>query len=265
MRQAALSIHNLTKTFAVGKVSRVFLKHPPPERGTEVLKGVSLEVYTGEVLGLLGPNGAGKTTLLEILSTLLLPTSGHATVCGHDVVREAGEVRKVISYCPSASENFFPRLSGVRNLEFFGLLNGLSPAEARKKAQTVLDVVGIDGASRAPFQRYSEGMKQRLVLARALLTEPEVLLLDEPTRSLDPVSQKEIRSFLREQVVGKFGKTVLVVTHSLPEAQQICDRLAILHRGRIVRMGTPEEVRLACGGEDLTTAFERAVGANAWR
>ena len=129
----------------------------------------------------------------------------------------------------------------------------------------MLDVVGIDGASRAPFQRYSEGMKQRLVLARALLTEPEVLLLDEPTRSLDPVSQKEIRSFLREQVVGKFGKTVLVVTHSLPEAQQICDRLAILHRGRIVRMGTPEEVRLACGGEDLTTAFERAVGANAWR
>jgi ABC-2 type transport system ATP-binding protein len=104
-------------------------------------------------------------------------------------------------------------------------------------------------------------MKHRLALARALLTDPELLLLDEPTRSLDPVLQGEIRKFLRERVVAKLGKTVLLVTHSLLEAEQVCDRLAILHHGQIVRIGTPEEIKNTCGGEDLTTAFERAVGA----
>ena len=147
------------------------------------------------------------------------------------------------------------------NLEFFALLNNLSPREASRKIQTVLDLVGLDGSSDVAFQRYSEGMKQRLALARALLTDPEVLLLDEPTRSLDPVLQGEIRKFLRERVVGELGKTVLLVTHSLLEAEQVCDRLAILHRGQIVSIGTPEEIKQACGGEDLTAAFARAVGA----
>ena len=263
MSKVAVAIQNLTKTFFAGRVLRALQKNPPREAGTEVLKGISLEVNQGEVLGLLGPNGAGKTTLLEILSTLLLPTSGQATICGCDVVRKAGQVRKVVSYCPSASENFYPRLTGMRNLEFFALLNNLSPREARRKIQTVLDLVGLEGSGDVAFQRYSEGMKQRLALARALLIDPEVLLLDEPTRSLDPVSQGEIRRFLRERVVAKLGKTVLLVTHSLLEAEEVCDRLAILHRGQIVRIGTPEEMKRACGSQDLTTAFARAVGATA--
>ena len=263
MSKVAIAIQKLTKTFSVGKILQTLQKNPPKKGGTEVLKGISLEVFQGEALGLLGPNGAGKTTLLEILSTLLLPSGGEATICGYDVVREAGQVRKVVSYCPSASENFYPRLTGMRNLEFFALLNNLSPREARRKIQTVLDLVGLDGSSDVAFQRYSEGMKQRLALARALLIDPEVLLLDEPTRSLDPVSQGEIRRFLRERVVAKLGKTVLLVTHSLLEAEQVCDRLAILHRGQIVRTGTPEEIKQACGGEDLTAAFARAVGATA--
>jgi ABC-2 type transport system ATP-binding protein len=261
MSKVAVAVQNLTKTFAVGKILQALQKNPPKKGGTEVLKGISLEVFQGEALGLLGPNGAGKTTLLEILSTLLLPTGGEATICGYDVVREAGQVRKVVSYCPSASENFYPRLSGVGNLEFFALLNNLSPRETRRKIQTVLDLVELDGGSDVPFQLYSEGMKHRLALARALLTDPELLLLDEPTRSLDPVLQGEIRKFLRERVVAKLGKAVLLVTHSLLEAEQVCDRLAILHRGQIVRIGTPEEIKKACGGEDLTMAFERAVGA----
>jgi ABC-2 type transport system ATP-binding protein len=256
-----VAIQNLTKTFSVGNVLRALQKNPPKKGGTEVLKGLCLEVYSGEALALLGPNGAGKTTLLEILSTLLLPTGGQATVCGYDVVKEARQVRKVVSYCPSASENFYPRLSGRGNLEFYALLNNLSPREARRKTLAVLDLVELDGSSDVPFQRYSEGMKQRLALARALLTDPELLLLDEPTRSLDPVLQGEIRKFLRERVVARLGKTVLLVTHSLLEAEQVCDRLAILHRGQIVSIGTPEEIKKAGGGEDLTAAFERAVGA----
>lgn len=263
MSNAAISIQNLTKTFSVGKVLRALQRNPPKKGKTEVLKGINLEVSQGEVLGLLGPNGAGKTTLLEILSTLLLPTSGEASIGGYDVVREAGQVRKVVSYCPSAPENFYPRLTGMRNLEFFALLNNLSPREASRKIQTVFDLVGLDGTSDVAFQRYSEGMKQRLSLARAILTDPEVLLLDEPTRSLDPVLQREIRKFLREQVVAKLGKTVLLVTHSLLEAEQVCDRLAILHRGQIVSIGTPEQIKTDCGAADLTAAFANAVGATA--
>jgi len=260
MSKLAVVIQNLTKTFSVGNVLRAFQKNPPKKGGTEVLKGVNLEVRRGEALGLLGPNGAGKTTLMEILCTLLLPTSGQASVGGYDVVREARQVRKVVSYCPSTSDNFYPRLTGVANLEFYALLNNLSPQEARRKIQTVLDLVELDVSSDAPFQHYSEGMKQRLALARALLTDPELLLLDEPTRSLDPVLQDEIRKFVRERVVAKLGKTVLLVTHSLVEAEQVCDRLAILHRGQIVSIGTPQEIMQAGGGESLAAAFQRAVG-----
>jgi ABC-2 type transport system ATP-binding protein len=126
MSKVAVAVRNLTKTFSVGKILQALQKNPPKKGGTEVLKGISLEVHQGEVLGLVGPNGAGKTTLLEILSTLLLPTSGEATICGYDVVREARQVRKVVSYCPSASEDFYPRLTGMRNLEFFALLNTIA-------------------------------------------------------------------------------------------------------------------------------------------
>jgi len=262
MSKLAVTIQNLTKTFSVGNVLRALQKNPPKKGGTEVLKGVSLELYQGEALGLLGPNGAGKTTLLEILSTLLLPTGGQARVCGYDVVREARQVRKALSYCPSAADNFYPRLSGAANLEFYAVLNNLSPQEAKRKIQTVLSLVELDASGDVPFQRYSEGMKQRLALARALLTDPELLLLDEPTRSLDPVLQGEIRRFVRERVVAKLGKTVLLVTHSLLEAEQVCDRLAILHRGQIVSIGTPQEIKQASGDVDLTAAFQRVVGAS---
>jgi ABC-2 type transport system ATP-binding protein len=265
MSKVAIAIQNLCKTFTVGKFLRRLVKNSPLEGQKEVLKGVSLQVYEGEVLGLLGPNGAGKTTLMEILSTLLLPTSGQATIGGYDVVREAKQARRALSYCPSTSGDFYPRLTGMQNLEFFALLNNLPPREARSRIQKVLTLIALDGGNPAHFQRYSEGMKQRLTIARALLTDPKVLLLDEPTRGLDPVSQGEIRRFLRERVVAQLGKTVLLVTHSLSEAEHVCDRLAILHRGQIVGIGKPQEVQAAWGGQDLSTAFERAVGATACR
>jgi ABC-2 type transport system ATP-binding protein len=257
-----VAIRDLTKTFYSGNAFWRMLANPARGR-TEVLKGISLEVHKGAALALLGPNGAGKTTSLEIISTLLLPTSGHVTVCGYDVVREAPQVRRVVGYCPSASDNFYPRLSGTQNLEFFALLNNLSPREARARIKKVLDLVGMDRASMDPFQRYSEGMKQRLAIARALVTDPEVLLMDEPTRSLDPLLQQEIRKFLRQLVVDMLGKTLVLVTHSLSEAEQVCDRIAILNHGRIVSIGTPAEIKKASGGSDLSTAFERVVGATA--
>jgi ABC-2 type transport system ATP-binding protein len=261
MNGAAIAVQNLTKTFPARKSFKTLLRRPFRPSGMEVLRDVSLEVSAGCALGLLGPNGAGKTTLLEILSTLLLPTCGRAWVCGFEVVEQAAQVRTVVGYCPAASQSFYPRLTGVGNLEFFAVLNGFRPRQARERIGAVLDLVGMDGASNAPFQCYSEGMKQRLSLARALLTDPPVLLLDEPTKSLDPLLQGEVRRFLRRTLVEKLGKTVLLVTHSLAEAEEVCDRLAIMYWGKIVSVGTPEELSGACGGGDLAAALERAVEA----
>ena len=262
MRNAIISIQNLTKSFSLGRYLRRLVKNGANrDVPAEVLRGVNLEVYEGEVLGLLGPNGAGKTTLVEILSTLLLPTNGRAFVSGHDVVKESAQVRSIVSYCAAATESFYPRLSARRNLEFFALLNNLRPREAQERIGSVLAQVGLRHKEGVPYQHFSEGMKQELALARALLTKPAVMLLDEPTRSLDPLLQSEIRKLLRRLLVEQLGKTVLLVTHSLAEAEQVCDRLAILHRGQIVSVGTPEEIKRSLGGTDLAGAFERAVGA----
>lgn len=261
MHKAIVTIENLTKSYSPGRYLHRLVKNGRrPGSSPDVLKGVNLEVREGEVLALLGPNGAGKTTLVEILATLLLPSSGRAQVCGSDVVREAATVRQMVSYCASASENFYPRLSAARNLEFFAILNNLPPQQARERIELTLAHMGLQGKGGVPFQHYSEGMKQKLALARALLKNPRIMLLDEPTRSLDPLSQKEIRKLLRGLLIEQLGKTVLLVTHSLAEAEEVCDRLAILHHGRIVALGTVEEVKRARGGTDLASAFESAVG-----
>jgi ABC-2 type transport system ATP-binding protein len=259
MNKAAISIQSLTKTFSARALLRILMKDPPGPGATEVLKGISLEISAGEAVGLLGPNGAGKTTLVEILSTLLLPTTGTASVCGYDVAHEAARVREVVGYCPSTPDTFYPRLTGAANLEFFAMLKDIEPRQARKRIAELLELLSVDGAARLAFQRCSEGMKQRLSLARALLTDPPVLLLDEPTKSLDPLLQGEIHKFLRQTVVDRLGKTVLLITHDLAEAEQVCDRLVILHQGRIVGAGTPRQIRASFGAEGLADAFLNAV------
>lgn len=259
MKDASISIHKLTKIFPAGGFLGGFFPRSWNGAGIEALRGISLEIFPGEVFGLLGPNGAGKTTLLEILATLLLPTSGEARVGGCDVVKDAAEVKRRVGYCPSATESFYPRLSAVENLQFFALLHDLRPRAAKERIAGLLDLVGLDGKSTGPFQRQSHGMKQRLALARALLADPPVLLLDEPTKSLDPLLQADIHRLLRKTLAEKLGKTILMVTHSLAEAEALCDRIAILHQGRIVAAGSAEEVKRALGGEDLASAFEIAV------
>lgn len=239
MHTTAISVERVTKTFprpgsgwiGFGRASRL-----------HALKEVDLEVRQGEVVGLLGPNGAGKTTLLEILATLLLPDGGSAQVGGHDVQRRAPKVRSVISYCAASVLAFYPRLTGVENLEFFAALNDVPPAQARARVVAALDRVGINGAANVRVECYSEGMKQRLSLARALITSAPILLLDEPTRSLDPAAQREFWRLLRDTLVEKLGNTVLLVTHSVAEAQAVCDRVAFMQDGEILRTGTPSEV-----------------------
>lgn len=239
--RAAISVHNLTKTFpAAGRLRGVLTGRPP--EASEVLKGVNLELPTGMILCLLGPNGAGKTTLLEILATYLLPTSGRAWVNGHDLITEPLVVRQSVGYCPAGSGGFDVRLSGKQNLEFFCLLNQIPQDRAAERVTYVWTLVGLHHFKDLPVSRYSDGMKQRLALARALLTDPPVLLLDEPTRNLDPEASAFWGRFLREEIAGKHQKTILFVTHNLIEAETISDRIAVMEGGKIVAERRTKEV-----------------------
>ncbi len=256
---AGVAVRRLSKTFPPAQGFTDLLRRPAAAKPVEALCDVSFEVATGEIFGLLGPNGAGKTTLVEVLATLLLPTSGTAAVAGHDVVVEADAARVSLGYCPADSETLYPRLSGEENLYFFAMLQGLSRDLARARIRELLQVVDLVEAGPVRVERFSDGMKSRLSLARALLTDPAVLLLDEPTRALDPLRQVAFRRFARDTLVDRLGKTILWVTHSVAEAEELCARVAILHEGRLVAAGTPAEVRAVAGARDLATAFVRSV------
>ena len=242
MTETAIAVHHLTMQFPVRREWREIVRQPFHHRGVTILDGVDLEVKRGEVLGLLGPNGAGKTTLLKILCTLLIPTGGRAAVNGHDVVEAPQQVRQAVGYCLDTERSFYYRLTGLQNLAFFATLNNLGSCEATARIAETLETVGLNGAGDASFMTYSKGMQQKLGLARALLTDPAVLLLDEPTKSLDPGATAEFRHLLRGTLTEKHGKTILLVTHSLDEARECCDRVAIMDQGRIVVYGPWPEV-----------------------
>ncbi|AEM39292.1 ABC transporter-related protein [Pyrolobus fumarii 1A] len=206
------------------------------------LRGVTFTVEKGEVFGLLGPNGAGKTTTVKIISTILLPDDGEARVMGHDVVTEADEVRKLIGVSLSVERGFWYVMSGRENLTYFGLLRGLRGAELQQRIDHVLKLVGLDRVADKPVEEYSLGMKAKLALARALLHDPEVLILDEPTLGLDPTAARRVRELL-VMLAKEEGKTIFITTHNMYEAEIICDRVAIIHSGRIIAIGTPHELK----------------------
>jgi len=210
----------------------------------EALKGVSFNVDRGEVFGLLGPNGAGKTTTIKIIATLLIPDEGYAKVLGYDVVEEAEKVREVIGVALSVEKGFFWVLTGRENLKYFGMLRGLKGQELEQRIDQVIKLVGLDelNAANKPYEEYSLGMRARLSLARALLPNPPILLLDEPTVGLDPASARTIRNLL-VNLAHKESKAVMVTTHNMFEAEMICDRVAIISEGKIVAMGSVSELK----------------------
>lgn len=203
---------------------------------------VNLEVKNGELFGLLGPNGAGKTTLIKMLCTLILPTSGNASVLGHDLVREEGHVKKLVNLITADERSFYWRLTGRENLEFYACLWGLSGRQAREKADEVLRLVGLAEEGNIRFQNYSTGMRQKLAVARGLLGSPRILFMDELTKSLDPISARAIRQFVRYKVAAE-GMTVIYATHHLGEAEELCDRVAIMNHGQILISGTVCEIK----------------------
>jgi len=203
---------------------------------------VSLEIGEGEFFGFLGPNGAGKTTFIKMLCSLVFPNSGAAYVLGHDVTREEQTVKGLVGLVSSEERSFFWRLTGRENLKFYAALYQLSGRAANRRIDELLHLVGLENEADMRFQNYSTGMRQKLAIVRGLLSEPRVLFVDEPTRSLDPVSAQAVRAFLKEKVVNR-EKTVVLATHNLTEAEQLCDRLAIMDHGHVAAMGTVKELR----------------------
>jgi len=204
---------------------------------------VTLQVRDGELFGLLGPNGAGKTTLIKMLCTLILPSAGYARVCGKDVVADAASVKRSIGLVDAQERSFFWRLSGRENLKFFAALQGLHGVRAEARISELLALVGLSEHSDRRFMGYSTGMRQKLAIARGLMVNPPILFMDEPTRSLDPMIARDLRTFIRETLVEKLGRTVVLVTHRLEEAEQLCDRVAIMNYGRIIACGPVEDIK----------------------
>jgi ABC-2 type transport system ATP-binding protein len=211
------------------------------KKEVEAVRGISFEVERGELFGLLGPNGAGKTTTIKMLITLLLPTSGTARVLGHDVVAEPREVRRRVGYVFGGDRGLYERLSGLDNLRYFSELYGVPAREQKARIGELLELVGLSGREGERVEGYSRGMRQRLHIARGLLHRPEALFLDEPSIGIDPVGARELRQTVANLVTQ--GVTVLLTTHYMFEADELCDRIAVIAGGRIVAEGTPDALK----------------------
>lgn len=203
---------------------------------------VSFAIREGEIFGVLGPNGSGKSTLIRLIATLLLPDEGSIHVFGHDVVRESLQVQSLINRV-SVEASFFKKLSPMENLLYGARLYGLEGRETRKQVVEILTRLGLEERSIFnPMEQMSRGMQQKVAIARALLTKPRVLLLDEPTTGLDPRSKREVQAVINE-LRDDFGVTILLTTHDMVEAENLCGRIAIMDRGNIVALDTPEGLR----------------------
>ncbi len=226
----------------------------------EAVRGISFSIRKGEVFGLLGPNGAGKTTTIHVIATLLRPTAGRVSVAGHDVVKEAAEVRKrigIVFQDPSLDWS----LTAWENMYIHGLLYGLSGEELKRRIREVLEFVELWEHANRLVRNFSGGMRRRLEVARALLHSPELLILDEPTIGLDPHTRARIWDYIRE-VQKREGMTILLTTHYMDEAEELCDRIAIMDHGKIIAEGTADELKSLVGSDVIIARFDRPACFN---
>ena len=236
---SAIDLQNISKTF-IERNWKTFLFRKP--RQTLALNDVSLTVEKGEIMGLLGPNGAGKTTLIKILSTLVTADSGKGSISGLSLATQSLAIRHKIGMVSTNDRTFYWRLSGRENLDFFATLYNLHGAIKRQQIEKALQLTGMEDKAESRFMSYSSGQKQRLAIARAMLADPEILLMDEATTSLDPIATRKLLTFTKETLARQEQKTIIWCTHNLYEAEDICDRVTILHRGKVLYSGRLEDI-----------------------
>jgi ABC-2 type transport system ATP-binding protein len=245
----------------VTNLQKHFLRRRGGRRRVAVnaLSDVSFAVERGECVAVLGQNGSGKSTLVRTLSTLLLPDGGRARVFGHDVVREASAVRRLVNRV-SVEASFFKRMSATENLSYAARFYGLTPSVTRARIPEILERVGFPVArASAPMEDLSRGMQQKVALARALMTSPVLLLLDEPTTGLDPRSKREVQAFIRD-MRAVHDTTILLCTHDLAEAEALAERVGILHAGRLLALEPADRLRDRYDARTLEDAFFAATG-----
>lgn len=241
MFEPAIMIENLTKRF--GEITAV--------------DDLSLEIGWGELFGLLGPNGAGKTTVINILSTLLEPSDGVASVASHDVVYDADAIRKIIGVCPQEPA-FYEHLTGRENIELFGDLHEVPRDVLKERVETMLKKIGMEEDADRRAGQYSGGMIRRVSTVMSLVSNPRVALLDEPTVAMDPVSRRAVWDFIRE--LKSNGMAIILTTHYMEEAEELCDRVGIIDQGKLIALGTPEELMKEHSAKNLEEVFIKLTG-----
>jgi ABC-2 type transport system ATP-binding protein len=243
MNQTALTIENLTKKFE-DKVA---------------IDNLNLQIQKGELFGLLGPNGAGKTTTINSLCGLIKPTSGSATVCGYDVHKDTQKVKELIGVCIQETA-VYPYLTGLENLELFGNLHTMNKKTLTARRDMLLSKMGLSDDAKRKTAKYSGGMKRRLSLALALIHDPEIAFLDEPTVAMDPQSRHAVWDFIKDQKTR--GKTIILTTHYMEEAEELCDRVGIIDHGKLIALGTPKELIAKNRVKNLEEVFIELTGRN---
>ena len=241
MKKEAIVIDNLTKRY----------------EDVTAVDGLSLEVEKGELFGLLGPNGAGKTTTINVLCGLLEPTSGSASVGGHDVRKEPKKVKELIGVSPQETV-VFSYLTGRENVELFGNLHTMPKEKLKKSVDELLRKMGLFEDARRRVGKYSGGMKRRINLIMALVNDPEIIFLDEPTAGMDPQSRRAVWDFIRE--LKKRDKTVILTTHYMEEAEELCDRVGIIDYGKLIALGTPKQLKGKFNAKNLEEVFIQLTG-----
>ncbi len=257
--QNMITAENIYMHYPVPKKYIEYITKPFKQDKFTALHGLNFKIETGDRIAFLGTNGAGKTTFLKIIGGLLYPTSGNLNVNGHDTTKENLKARKNVGFVLNEERSFYWRLSGKQNLEFFGTLDNLHGDELQYKVQELIRLVGLEDAQNKLFAGYSSGMKQRLAIARGLLSDPDILILDEPTRTLDPISAEDISHIISDRIHSKKGRTLLIATHSLTEAQALCNKACIMKKGRILVYTEIEKLLTEYG--TLERCFKALIGS----
>jgi len=241
MSESAIKISNLTKRFD----------------DITAVDDLSLEIGWGELFGILGPNGAGKSTIVNILNTLIEPTAGSATIDDHDVVFDPEGVREVIGVCPQEPA-FYPHLTGRENIILMGDMHLVPKEVLKERVVSMIEKIGMEDHIDRRAKKYSGGMIRRVSMLMALISDPKIALLDEPTVAMDPKSRRAVWDFIRE--LKKNGKAIILTTHYMEEAQELCDRIAIIDEGKLIEIGSPEELMKNHHAKNLEEVFLKLTG-----